>query len=143
MVNEETSRKQSTNKIPLIRTEGVVKDLKKMPDGWAGNMSKKPTTKAVNKVKKVLAILESGRMPWPTITVIANGGVMLTWLSTTKDILLTVDTVGDIQFATSHKKIDSASNEVVDRLDSEGSVTDMKALDYMMAWYAADTASAC
>lgn len=143
MMNGRTSEKQLTNKIPLIRTEKVVQNLKQMPDGWAGNLSKKPASKAVRKIRKVLAVLEAGYMPWPDINVVANGGILLTWLSMTRDIMLTIDIDGDIQFATSLKKVDSISNEIIDRLDSEGAVTDMQAIDYMMSWFCSDTAAKC
>lgn len=126
-----------------MRTEKVVDTLKRLPDGWGGDMTKKPALKAVRKVKKVLSAVELGFMPWPNITAVANGGVMLTWLSLTRDILMTVDTDGDIQFVTSLKKIEIDTAEVMDRLDSEGVVTDMITIDYMMAWFAADSAVRC
>lgn len=142
LIDERVSKKMAS-KMPLVRTERVVQGLKKLPDGWNGDLSKKPTVKAVNKVKKILAVLESGHMPWPTITVVSNGGVMLTWLSLTRDILMTVDTDGDAQFATTLKKVEIDSCEIIDRLDSEGAVTDLKTIDYMMAWYSLDKASSC
>lgn len=140
MMSGRISRKQSTNKAPLVRTEKIVQNLKKLPDGWGGDMSKKPTVKAVRKIKKVLTALESGHMPWPNITVTANGGIILTWISLSRDILMTVDTDGDIQFVTSLKKLEIDTCEIIDRLDSEGAITDMQSIDYMMAWFATDKA---
>lgn len=138
MMNGRISRKQSTNKEVFIRTEKVVNSLKALPDGWGGNLSKRPTVKAVRKIKRVLAALEDGHMPWPNVSVAPNGGLLLTWLSLTRDILMTIDTDGDIQFITSLKKLDIESFEIIDRLDSEGAVTDMKSIDHMMAWYCTD-----
>lgn len=137
MKNGKTSKRQSTSN--LMRTEKIVDNLKKLPDGWGGEMSKKPTLKAVKKIKKLLSTIEQSRMPWPNVSAVPNGGVVLTWMSLTRDILMTIDTDGDVQFVTSLKKLDETA-EVVERLDSEGHVTDMKTIDYMMAWYCSDKA---
>ena len=57
--------------------------------------------------------------------------------------MLTIDPDGDMQFITSLKKVDLQTFEIVDRLDSEGALVDLQAVDHMMAWYAQDTASHC
>lgn len=126
-----------------MRTEKVVEGLRKLPDGWGGSTTKKPTTKAVRKIKKILSTLESGRMPWPVITAVATGGLILTWVSLTRDILMTIDQDGDVQFITSMKKVDIDTAEVMDRIDSEGPISDMLTIDYMMSWFCQERAATC
>jgi hypothetical protein len=142
MMSGRISKRQSTSS--PVRTQKIVDNLKRLSDGWGGTPQyKKPASKAVRKITKVLATLETGRMPFPTINAIGNGGIVLTWVSLTRDILLTIDPDGDIQFITSLKKIDAETFEIVERLDSEGAITDMLAIDHMMAWYAMDKAAKC
>lgn len=132
-----TSRKQSTSNLML--TEKVVENLKKLPDGWGGEASKKPAFKAVRKIRKVLSNIENGRMPFPSVTALPNGYVTLTWVSPLREILINVDADGDAQFITSIKKFDAGAGEM-ERLDSEGSLTDLSTVDHMMAWYCQDKA---
>ncbi len=139
MMVGKTSEKPSTSS--CVRTITAVEKFKKIPDGWGGQETKKPTAKAIRKLKKILEMLESGHMPWPTISVVSNGGFMLTWISLTRDMMMTVDPEGDVQFATALKKIDIDTCEIIERLDSEGIVTDLVTIDQMMAWYCTDKAS--
>lgn len=127
----------STSRL-LVRTENVVNQLKKMPDGWGGDTSKKPSPKALRKAKKLLTIIEQGYMPWPSIMVEAVGSLILSWQSATRDILITVDIDGDVQFMTSLKVIDKNTGEIRDRMDSEGHIHDMKTLDSLVVWYCTD-----
>lgn len=140
MMSGRTSEKPVTTN--LLLTEKIVGNLRKLADGWGGNMTKKPTVKSVRKLKKVLATIEKGHMPLPRVSPVANGGIMLTWSSFTRDILMTVDPDGDIQFITSLKRLDIDTHEVVERMDSEGAVVDLLTIDHMMAWYCTDKAHA-
>jgi len=133
-----TLEKPSTSS--CIRTINIVEKFKKIPDGWGGQETKKPAPRAIRKLKKILETLEFGHMPWPTVSVVSNGGFMLTWISLTRDMMMTVDPEGDVQFATALKKIDIDTCEIVERLDSEGIVTDLTTIDQMMAWYCTDKA---
>lgn len=137
-----TTVKQVTNKPPLLKTERVVQTLKKLVDGWGGVSSKKPAIKALRKAKKILATVESGHMPFPTVTAVSNGGIILTWLSLTRDILMTIDTDGDVLFVTSMKRIDEMTFEILERTDSEGAITDYKSIDHIMAWFCTDKSGA-
>lgn len=136
-MNGRTSKKQATSNI-FIKTAIVVEKLKRLSDGWGGETHKKPAIKAVRRVKRVLNVLEDGHMPWPSVSAVANGGLLLAWTSLQRDIMLTIDPDGDIQFTTSLKKLDISTAEIIERLDSEGSVTDLKMIDHMMAWYCLD-----
>jgi hypothetical protein len=138
MMSGRTSEKPLTSN--LIRTDRIVGNLKRLSDGWGGAMTKKPTVKAVRRLKKILAAIEAGHMPFPVVTAVANGGIVLTWSSIMRDILMTVDTDGDIQFITSLKRLDRETFEVIERTDSEGAVTDIKTIDHMMAWFCLDKA---
>ena len=130
-----------TNKI-IPRTDKIIGNLKTLADGWGGALTKKPTAKAVRRLKKVLETIETSHMPFPVVTAVGNGGMVLTWTSLTRDIMMTVDPDGDIQFVTALKKLDAMTGDLIDRLDSEGAVTDMKTIDHMMAWYCMDKAHA-
>ena len=123
------------------KTEQVLIKLKSLSNDFIGQGSKKPSAKALRKVKKVLTTLESGYMPFPSITPMPTGGIILSWTSMTRDIVMIVDNVGDVQFTTSLKKVDIETAEVVDRLDSEGFVTDMLSIDHIMVWFCADVAN--
>lgn len=126
-----------------MRTEMIIEGLRGLDDGWDGGTTKKPARKAITKAKKVLTILETGHMPWPNITAISNGGLVFNWISLTKDIHMNIDADGDIQFLTTLKKVDIQTAQVIDHLNSEGSITDMHAIDHMMAWYSQDSAYNC
>lgn len=127
---------QNATSSVLVRTESVVTTLRKMPDGWGGvPTSKKPGTKTLRKMRKILAVLESSHLPWPEITVVPNGCVLLIWHSLTRDMQMNVDADGDVQFITSLKNVDMKTGEILDQLDSEGHVIDMLTIDHMMAWY--------
>jgi hypothetical protein len=142
MMNTGISKKPSTSS-PL-KTQQIVNRLRSLPAGWGGTLEyKKPAARAVKKLEKLLSRLESGFMPWPSIAAIANGSIIATWLSLNKDITLTIDQDGDIQFVTSLKQLDFQTLEVMDRLDSEGAITDMAAIDHLMAWYSKDSSSHC
>lgn len=136
-----------TKKLPAIspvRTQQIVDNLKKLSAGWGGSEEyKKPASRAVKRLEKLLSRLEFGFMPWPNITAVANGGLVLTWISMNRDIMVTIDPEGDVQFITSLKKVDLQTFEITDRLDSEGAIVDLQAVDHLMAWYAQDTASHC
>lgn len=139
MTSEGTAKKPIPN--DLILTNRVIDHLKRLsPSVEAG---KKPTVKVFRKAKKLLSVLEAGHMPWPSIAATRNGGLMFTWTSLTRDVLLIIDSVGDMQFTTSLKKINIDTCEVIERLDSEGSITDMLVIDHMMAWYSQDQAFRC
>lgn len=125
-----------------MRTEKMVGILRKLPDGWGGDTSKKPSVKAINKTKKVLRELEVGHMPWPSIIPVQNGGVVMTWVSTNRDIMVIIDSDGDIQFSTSLKKVDD-SGEIIERLDADGHITDLSTLSHMLAWFCTDQAAPC
>lgn len=142
MTIEQTTKKPQTNN--PVRTQQIVNNLKKLSAGWGGSQDyKKPATRAVKRLEKLLSRLESGFMPWPNITAVANGGLVLTWVSMSRDIMITIDPDGDIQFVSSLKKVDLQTFEIIDRLDSEGAIVDLQAIDHLMAWYAQDTASRC
>lgn len=126
-----------------IRTDKTVGILRKLPNGWGGDTSKKPSVKAINKTKKVLNELEVSRMPWPSIIPVPTGGVVMTWASISRDIMVIIDSDGDIQFSTSLKKIDLSSGEVVERLDADGHITDLSTLSHMLAWFCTDQAAPC
>lgn len=126
-----------------MRTEILIDGLKKLSDGWGGDATKKPARKAITKAKKVLSILEAGRMPWPNITVISSGGLVFDWISLTRDIHMNIDADGDIQFVTSLKKVDLQTAQVTDHLESEGSITDINAIDHIIAWYSLDKSHSC
>lgn len=140
MTNGKTLRKQSTSSLML--TDKVVENLRRLSNGWDGEAAKKPAVKAVRKTKKVLSCIENGRMPFPSVNVMSNGCITLTWVSPTREILINVDADGDIQFVTSLKKFDAEAGDM-ERLDSEGAVTDLLTIDHMMAWYAQDRSARC
>ena len=140
MVNASTSENSSTSN--CVRTETVVSKLKQLPDGWGGEMTKKPSLEAMARLKKLLLVLERSHMPWPSITAVGNGGFMLTWISMTRDVMVTVDPVGDMQYATALKKLDPETFEIIERYDTEGVVTDAVTIDQMLAWYSTDKAHA-
>lgn len=127
---------------PCVRTESIVSKLKQLPDGWGGEQTLKPTVPAMGRLKKLLLTLERGHMPWPGITAVGNGGFMLTWISLTRDVMVTVDPVGDMQFATALKKLDPETLEVVERYDTEGVVNDAETFDQMISWYSMDKSHA-
>lgn len=77
-------------------------------------------------------------MPWPSVTAVASGSLLLSWISLTRSVLMTVDQVGDIQFISSITKRDPHTMEILDSMESEGHVHDMKTIDNMMAWYCSD-----
>lgn len=139
MMSGRTSEGPSTTS-NCERTNRIVAKLKQLPDGWGGEKSKKPSAKAIRRLKKTLTVLESSHMPWPTVTAVSNGGFLLSWISLTRDLIMTVDPVGDMQFGTALKRIDATTTEVVDRIDSEGIVTDMITFDQLIAWYSLDQA---
>lgn len=134
MLNGRISKKQLASN--LVRTENVLQSLKRLKD-QKGTI--KPAVKAVKIARQVLVAIESGAMPWPSVSVVSNGGIVLTWISLTRDILLTIDPNGFVQFSTSLKKIDLATAEIVDRIDAEGILADLIGIDHMMAWYCQDT----
>lgn len=142
MMSGRTLEKSSTKSNNLIRTDKIVGNLKQLADGWGGNFTKKPAAKALRRLKKVLGTIEGGHMPFPMVTAVGNGGIVLTWTSLTRDVLMTVDPDGDMQFVTALKKLDSITGDLIDRMDSEGPVIDMKTIDHMMAWYSMDRAHA-
>lgn len=127
------------NNQALIRTNTIITKLRQMPDGW-GDLptSKKPAHKTLRKMRKILAVLESGHLPWPEITVVPSGCVLLLWSSATRDMQMNVDTDGDVQFVTSLKRLDKETGQVLNQADSEGHVIDMLTIDHMMAWYCTD-----
>ena len=141
MMNGRISEKLPTKNI-LVRTDKIVGNLKKLADGWGGAMTKKPTVKAVRRLKRILGTIENGYMPFPLVTAVGNGGIVLMWNSFTRDIMMTIDPDGDIQYVTALKKFDLLTEELIDRMDSEGIVTDMKTIEHMMAWYSMDKARA-
>lgn len=131
-----------TNNAALIRTDSVVTKLRAMTDGWGGlPTSKKPGRKTLNKMRRILAVLEEARLPWPDVTVVPNGCIVLGWQSLTRDMQMNIDLDGDVQFVTSLKRVDEGGN-VTDQLDSEGHVVDMITVDHMMAWYCMSQAHA-
>lgn len=127
----------------ILKTDKTVGVLKKLPNGWGGDTSKKPSVKAINKTRKVLKELETSHMPWPAIIPVQTGGVVLTWVSINRDIMVIIDSDGDIQFSTSLKKVDIDSGEVVERLDADGHITDLSTLSHMLAWFCTDQAAPC
>jgi len=135
MQNGKTSEKHSKS---LPRTELVVSNLKKIEDGWGGQKTKKPAYKAIRKVERMLETIEDGYMPWPRVTAVPTGGVVLTWVSATRDIMMVVDSDGDVTFNSSLKNIDKMTHEVIDSLESEGPIPDLKSIDHLMAWYCMD-----
>lgn len=120
-------------------TQKIVDNLKKLPDGWGGEASKKPAPKAIRKASKVLSVIEGGRMPFPNVSALPNGCISLTWVSLRREIMMNVDRDGDIQFITSLKQFNVGEGEI-ERMDSEGAVTDLLTIDHMMAWYCQDKA---
>lgn len=137
MMSGRISEKQLMSSLEL--TEHIITQLKKLPDGWGGESTKKPAPKALRKTKKILSCLEAGRMPFPAVNPMPNGCIILNWISPSREIKINVDGDGDMQFVTSLKKFDVQVGEI-ERLDSEGAVTDMLTIDHMMAWYCQDKA---
>lgn len=136
----ETLRKKTPTLPPaLIKTTRVVGGLRKIKDGWAGTGSLKPAKKALAWAKKILAALEKGCMPWPVVVATKNGGVVIIWESITRDIMVTISPDGLTFFNTILKHINEFGDE--DKIESNGSITTVDAIDHMMAWFAADIAS--
>jgi hypothetical protein len=129
-----SSKKQTL----LVKTSRVLGELKRQINSDKNTSVKQPSAKSLSKLKKILTALESGHMPFPEIAVMLNGYVMLTWSSLLREIIMVVDDCGDVQFTTSLKKINTVTAEVVDRLDSEGFITDLISIDHIMVWFCSD-----
>lgn len=127
----------------LAKSDRIVGNLRKLPEGWGGDSCKKPTTKAINKTKRVLKELETNKLPWPKVIPVQTGGVVMTWVSTNRDIMVVIDSDGDMQFSTSLKKVDIDSGEIIERMDADGHITDLSSISHMMAWFCIDQAAAC
>lgn len=127
----------------LAKADKIVSNLKRLPNGWNGDSSKKPSIKALNKTKKVLKELETYKLPWPSVVPVKTGGIIMTWVSVCKDIMVVIDPDGDIQFNTSLKKIDIDSGEVVERMESDGHILDVASISHMLAWFCLDQAAQC
>lgn len=134
----EMIRKKATLPPTLLKTIKVVDGLKKMRDGWAGVGSLKPARKAMAWTKKILVALEKGSMPWPIVVALKNGGVAIMWVSAKRDVMITVSPEGSVFFNTALKHVNEFGDE--NRIESDGSITTVDAIDHMMAWFCADIA---
>lgn len=119
------------------KPEMIVATLQQMNDGWKGENSKKPADSAVGELQKILLEIETGKMPWPEIHAIPNGGVMLSWTSLQRDMAVTIDPEGRVFFTTCLKHLNS-EYDVVERVESEGYIADLQTLDYMLVWFCKD-----
>lgn len=140
MNKQEVLLHESIAPITITKTEQVIDKLKSIKNGFIGKESKKPTSKSLRKVKRILHVLETGKMPFPSTMAMPNGSVILNWASLTRDIIMVVDNNGDVQFTTSMKKIHLETAEVMERTDSEGFITDMLSIDHIMVWFCSDLA---
>lgn len=144
MMSEATQIPQSVNEVPpQVKTKAIVGCLKTINDGWNGDNSKKPSDVAIDKVESILASLETGAMPWPEVHAAPNGGLILIWNSLHRDISMTIDPEGEMQYSTAIKKLDSDTFQVIDQIHSEGYVENLKTVDHMMVWFCSDKAASC
>ena len=123
------------------KSQYEIATLQQLSDGWKGENSKRPAENAVAQLQTILFEIETGRMPWPDVHAVPNGGVVLTWTSLCRDMMVTIDPDGKIFFTTCLKQLNS-DYDVVERVESEGFVADMQTLDYMLVWFCKDKAHA-